>query len=102
VWTFFFIVVSLFEGSVIAFLAYHMFRWAKIIFMLEDDLTEAIEVHERTEKTLENIRKTPLFTDNIQIKAQLDEAMEQVKVCQTATHRLVYHLTQRSKQKRTF
>lgn len=84
---------------VLCFVLYHAIRWAKIIFILEDDLAEAIEIHERTAKTLESIIKTPMFFDNPQVKAAVDEAMENVKVCQTATHKLIQNFTQRSKQR---
>ena len=74
-------------------------RWAQIIFILEDDLTEAIEVHERTIAMLESLRNTPLFSDSPEVMAAVKEAMENVKVCQTATQKLVQNFTQRSKQR---
>jgi len=83
----------------LGFVIYHAFRWAKIIFILEDDLADAIEIHERTLETLEAIVKTPMFFDNPQTKAAVDEAMENVKMCQTATHKLIQNFTQRSKQR---
>lgn len=84
---------------ILGFVVYHAFRWAKIIFILEDDLAEAIEIHERTLKTLEAIINTPMFFDNPQTKAAVDEAIENVKMCQTATHKLIQNFTQRSKQR---
>lgn len=83
----------------LCFVTFYAVRWAKIIFILEDDLAEAIEIHERTVKALEAIAKTPMFFDNPQIKAAVDEAMENVKMCQTATHKLIQNFTQRSKQR---
>jgi len=83
----------------LVFVVYHSIRWAKIIFIVEDDLADAIEIHERTLKTLEDIVKTPMFFDNPQTKAAVDEAMENVKMCQTATHKLIQNFTQRSKQR---
>ena len=83
----------------LGFVVYHAVRWAKIIFILEDDLADAIEIHERTLETLEAIIKTPMFFDNPQTKAAVDEAMENVKMCQTATHKLIQNFTQRSKQR---
>ena len=85
--------------GVLGFVTFHAIRWARIIFILEDDLAEAIEVHERTAKALEEILKTPMFFDNPQVKAAVDEAMENVKMCQTATHKLIQNFTQRSKQR---
>jgi hypothetical protein len=78
---------------------YYALRWAQIIFILEDDLAEAIEVHERTVQTLESLRKTPLFSDSPEAMAAVNEAMENVKVCQTATQKLINNFTQRSKQR---
>lgn len=83
----------------ISFIVYHALRWAKIIFILEDDLSEAIEIHERTVAALEAILKTQMFFDSPEIKAAVNEALENVRVCQTATQKLVHSLTQRSKQK---
>ncbi len=81
------------------FAAFFAIRWAKIIFLLEDDLSEAIEIHERTAATLEGILKTPMFFDSPEIKRAATEALDNVKVCQTATQKLVYNFTQRSKQR---
>jgi len=81
------------------FAGFFAVRWAKIIFLLEDDLSEAIEIHERTAATLEAILKTPMFFDAPEVKRAATEALENVKVCQTATQKLVYNFTQRSKQR---
>ena len=85
--------------TLVGFVIYHALRWAKIIFILEDDLSEAIEIHERTVLALEAILKTQMFFDSPEIKAAVNEALENVRVCQTATQKLVHSLTQRSKQK---
>ena len=79
--------------------SFYAIRWAKIIFILEDDLSEAIEVHERTVATLEAILKTPMFFDSPEIKAAVNESLENVKMCQTATQKLIQNFTQRSKQR---
>jgi len=78
---------------------YYALRWAQVIFILEDDLAEAIEVHERTVQTLEALRNTPLFSDSPEVMAAVKEAMDNVKVCQTATQKLIHNFTQRSKQR---
>jgi hypothetical protein len=78
---------------------YYALRWAQVIFILEDDLADAIEVHERTVQTLEALKNTPLFSDSPEVMAAVKEAMENVKICQTATQKLIYNFTQRSKQR---
>jgi len=60
---------------------------------------EAIDIHERTVSVLEAIIKTPLFFDSPEIKIAVNEAIENVKICQTATQKLVQNFTQRSKQR---
>jgi len=85
--------------AALCLVVYHAVKWARIIFVLEDDLAEAIAIHERTIETLEAIIKTPMFFVNPQVKAAVDEAMENVKMCQAATHKLIQNFTQRSKQR---
>jgi hypothetical protein len=86
-------------GSLLGVVIFYAVRWANIIFMLEDDLAEAIDIHERTVSVLEAIIKTPLFFDSPEIKIAVNEAIENVKICQTATQKLVQNFTQRSKQR---
>ena len=86
-------------GSLLGVVIFYAVRWAKIIFMLEDDLAEAIDIHDRTVSALETIIKTPLFFDSPEIKIAVNEAIENVKICQTATQKLVQNFTQRSKQR---
>lgn len=83
----------------LVFVIYHALRWARVIFLLEDDLTEAIEIHERTAETLEIIQKTPMFFDSPELQVAVKEALDNVKVCQIATQKLINSFTQRSKQK---
>lgn len=78
---------------------YYAIRWARIIFLFEDDLDEAIQIHERTIVLLEAIQKTPMFFDSREVQMAVKEAMDSVKMCQIATQKLVNSLTQRSKQK---
>ena len=91
--------ICLILTGVLVFVIYHALRWAKVIFLLEDDLTEAIEIHERTAETLETIQKTPMFFDSPELQAAVKEALDNVKICQIATQRLIHSFTQRSKQR---
>ena len=92
-------ILCLVLAGLLGVVVFYAVRWAKIIFVLEDDLAEAIEIHERTVSVLETIIKTPLFFDSPEIKISVNEALENVKVCQTATQKLVKNFTQRSKQR---
>lgn len=93
-----YLIILLLLGA-LGFVTYHAVRWARIIFILEDDLTEALEVHERTAATLEAMLKIPMFFDSPEVKKTVDESMQNVKLCLLATQRVVMHFTQRSKQR---
>jgi hypothetical protein len=77
---------------------FYAYRWAKIIMLLEDDLSEAIAVHERSVATMDNVLRTPIFFDSPEIRPILDEAMSDIKLCKLATQKLVTTFTSRSKQ----
>ena len=80
-------------------IVFYALRWARIIFVLEDDLEEAIEIHQRTVNVLDNILKMQMFFDSPEVKAVVTETLESVKMCQLATQRLIQNFIQRSKQK---
>ncbi|MEI6484553.1 MAG: hypothetical protein WCO62_14160, partial [Betaproteobacteria bacterium] len=49
-------------------IVFYALRWARIIFILEDDLEEAIEIHQRTVNVLDNILKMQMFFDSPEVK----------------------------------
>ena len=58
--------------AALCLVVYHAVKWARIIFVLEDDLAEAIAIHERTIETLEAIKlKAQKQVQNQQNKQQL-------------------------------
>ena len=77
---------------------YYAYRWAKIIMLLEDDLTDAIAIHERSVETLDKVIHTPIFFDSPEIRPIIDNALADVKGCKLATQKLVTTFTSRSKQ----
>lgn len=93
------VLVIIVLASLLGVVSFFALRWAKIIFVLEDDLEETIRVHERTVTVLENIHKTPMYFDSLEVRNAVAEAMEDVKLCQTATQKLIQNFTQRSKQR---
>ena len=92
-----FLLILLFFYS--AFITYHAIRWSKIIFSLEDKYSEALEIHQRTMKSLENILKMQLFFDSPAVKKAVEDVREDLKVCQMATQKIVFTLTEHSKRK---
>ena len=95
----FLVFICLILTGVLVFVIYHALRWARVIFLLEDDLAEAIEIHERTIETLETIQKTPMFFDSPELQVAVREALDNVKICQIATQKLINTFTQRTSYK---
>ncbi len=82
-----------------AFVSFHAYRWARVIFILEDKYSEALEVHERTLVTFDKILTMQMFFDSPSVKQIVMEVMEDVKDCKNATQSIAYTLTQHSKKK---
>jgi hypothetical protein len=97
VWIFF--VATLFFFAACVLLSAALFRFIRVIIVLEDNLPEAIEIHEQTSKTLEELSKIPYMTENKAAAEQLQAALDDVKICSVATGKLVTVLTKWSKQR---
>jgi hypothetical protein len=67
--------------------------------ILEDDFSEAVEVHERSILTFDKLLSMPLLSDSPAVKAVIVEALDDVKMCKMATQQLISKFTSRSKQK---
>ena len=57
------------------------------------------EKNEGAESLTAIIQKTPMFFDSPELQAAVREALDNVKICQIATQKLINSFTQRSKQK---
>ena len=54
---------------------FYLIRFARIIMIIEDDFSDAIEALEDTEKTLEKILAMRLFFDSKEVQIVVKEAM---------------------------
>lgn len=73
-------------------------KLAKIILLLEDDISEAIEVHEQASETLTKILSMQLFFDSQEVKTIVVEAMEDIKMARISLQKIIKNFTARSKQ----
>lgn len=81
------------------FISFHAYRWARIIFLLEDKYSEALDIHERTLNSFEKLLEMHMFFDSPTVKQTVQEVMEDVKVCKMATQSIVFTLVEHSKRK---
>ena len=80
---------------------FYIIRFARIIMIIEDDFSDAIEALEDTEKALEKILGMRLFFDSKEVQLVVQEAMSEVKKNKMSVNRVALKFVDRSKQKYT-
>jgi hypothetical protein len=78
---------------------YYALRFARIIFVVEDDLSESIESLNQCVKTFEKILGMKLFFDSPEVRPILMEAMAEIKISKLAVQGIIAKFTEKSKQK---
>lgn len=81
--------------------AFYLIRFARMIMIIEDDFSDAIEALEDTEKTLEKILGMRLFFDSKEVQLVVQEAMSEIKKSKVSVNRVALKFVERSKQKYT-
>lgn len=85
--------------AVIAALCWYLYKFAKIILILEDDLSKAIESLEDVEASMQNIISMKLFFDDPQVQALVSHVMDSVRMAKFSVNKMIKTFTERSKQK---
>jgi len=96
-----FIVLSVLLLAALCVAGFYLFRFAKIIMVLEDDFSDAIESLNDVEATLEKILGMRLFFDSKEVQLVVQEALAEVKTSRLSVNRLIQRFLERSKQKYT-
>lgn len=78
---------------------FYLWRFARILLILENDFSEATEVLQEAEQGLEQCLALPMFFDSPEVQKATLHALEGVKASRVALAGLVRTFTQRSKQK---
>lgn len=99
--TIFFGILSLLLLILLGATIFYLIRFARIIMIIEDDFSDAIEALEDTEKTLEKILGMRLFFDSKEVQIVVQEAMAEVKKSKMSVNRVALKFVDRSKQKYT-
>lgn len=81
----FLILLLIFVTSVAVVSTFYMIRFLRYTMAIEDNLSEAIEVHQRSLEAFDKIVQMELFYDSPQVQAAVVELMEDVKLCKLAT-----------------
>lgn len=81
------------------FTCFYLWRFSRILLILEDDFSDAIEGLEQIEKSLDKLLKMQLFFDSKEVKLAVQEVMNEVKAGRIAVNQLIHKFVDRSKQK---
>lgn len=99
--TIFFGILSFILLILLVISIYYIIQFARIIMIIEDDFSDAVEALEDTEKTLEKILGMRLFFDSKEVQIVVQEAMSEVKKSKVSVNRVALKFVERSKQKYT-
>jgi hypothetical protein len=94
----FFILSTIFFLATTIIFAVFLYRWANIVFLIEDTLSEALAVHERTISTFQEILSLQVVFDSPHVKKAYEEILADVKVCKVATLKIVEAFTRLNKK----
>lgn len=72
---------------------------AKVIMVVEDELSQALDAFEDVEDSLEGFLQLKLFFDNQELQAVVKEAKDDVTVAKVSVSRLISRFVEFSKEK---
>lgn len=76
-----------------------LYKFAVIILSFENNISEMLDSHFETEKKIQEILEKPLFADSPEVKKELDEMIDVLKVHQLILSKAGEKLIENSKNK---
>lgn len=78
---------------------FYLLRFARIILVIEDDFSDAVEVFANTEELLVKILEMKLFFDSKDVQITVHQVMNEVRANKAVVNRMALRFVERSKQK---
>lgn len=78
---------------------FYLWKFARIILILENDFSETTEALQDAERTMNYCLELPMFFDSPNVQQATSEALDSIRVAKVSVAGLVRKFTQRSKQK---
>lgn len=79
--------------------AYYLLKFARIIMILEDDFSEAIDDLSAVEASIESLLTMQLFFDSKEVKLAVQESLGEVRKAKVSVGGLIQKFVARSKNK---
>lgn len=83
----------------LGFAAHYLWKFAKIIMVFEDDISETLDALGAVENAIIGILQMQLFFDSPEVKKAVQNVLEEVKLCRGVINQTIGRFTERSKQK---
>jgi len=78
---------------------FYLIRFAKIILVIEDDFSDAVEAFANTEELLTKILEMKMFFDSKEVQITVHQVLNEVRENKVAINRMALRFVERSKQK---
>lgn len=82
----------------LGFAVYFLWKFAKIIMVFEDDISETLDALGTVENAIVGILQMQLFFDSPEVKKAVQSVLEEVKLCRAVINQTIGKFTARSKQ----
>jgi hypothetical protein len=83
----------------LCFAAYYLIKFARIILLTEDTLSDAIESFNKTNESINDLTKLEMFFDSPEVKRSVQRVVEDIKLSQIEITKVINNFTNLSKQK---
>jgi hypothetical protein len=81
------------------YVTYKAYNWARIVMIVEDDLSDAIQTLNDTEETMNKLLSMQLFFDSPEVKMMVEASLSEVKMAKFEVNKVTQKFVQKSKQK---
>lgn len=78
---------------------FFLLRFASYIMVVEDTLSEAVDIFNRSKDSMDAMVNHVWITDSPEARQLLNECLEDVKTCKFATQKVIDNFTRLSKRK---
>lgn len=85
--------------SLSIYVTYKAYHWARIVMIVEDDLSDAIQTLNDTEETMNKLLSMQLFFDSPEVKMMVEASLSEVKMAKFEVNKVTQKFVQKSKQK---
>lgn len=99
----FFLITSIVVNVILIILlcvaGYYLYKFAKIIFLIEDVLGDTLDSLNNLRNSTEELLKLQIFFDSPEVKRSMEELLNKFKLTQHEISRIINNFTSLSKQK---